>query len=90
MGTNSLYLSFNSAAAFSFVCAVNASSIFGYLIQTITIFANSSDYADVYKFYDDKVAEYLKQYGDPYGIFKDDTTLVNREKIISERTLKNT
>ena len=31
----------NSAAAFSFVCAVNASSIFGYLIQTITIFANS-------------------------------------------------
>ena len=32
-------------------------------------------------FYDDKVAEYLKQYGDPYGIFKDDTTLVNREKI---------
>ena len=39
------------------------------------------DYADVYKFYDDKVAEYLKQYGDPYGIFKDDTTLVNREKI---------
>ena len=39
------------------------------------------EYADVYKFYDDKVAEYLKQYGDPYGIFKDDTTLVNREKI---------
>ena len=39
------------------------------------------DYADVYKFYDDKVAEYLKQYGDPYGIFKDDTTLANREKI---------
>lgn len=40
------------------------------------------EYADVYKFYDEKVAEYLKQYGDPYGIFKDDTTLTNREKIL--------
>lgn len=39
------------------------------------------EYADVYKFYDEKVSEYLKQYGDPYGIFQDDTTLNNREKI---------
>lgn len=38
-------------------------------------------YEDVYKFYDDKVAEYVKQYGDPYGIFADDPTLNNREKI---------
>ena len=39
------------------------------------------EYADVYKFYDEKVSEYIKQYGDPYGIFTDDTTLKNREKI---------
>lgn len=38
-------------------------------------------YEDVYKFYDEKVAEYVKQYGDPYKIFTDDTTLNNREKI---------
>lgn len=39
------------------------------------------EYADVYKFYDEKINEYLKQYGDPYGIFADDPTLSNREKI---------
>lgn len=39
------------------------------------------EYADVYKFYDEKVEEYLKQYGDPYRIFEGDTTLANREKI---------
>lgn len=38
------------------------------------------EYSDIYKFYDEKVAEYVKQYGD-LGIFKDDTTLKNREKI---------
>ena len=38
-------------------------------------------YEDVYKFYDEKVAEYVKQYGDPYGIFTDDPTKQNREKI---------
>jgi hypothetical protein len=38
-------------------------------------------YEDVYKFYDKKVEEYLKQYGDPYGIFAGDTTLENRDKI---------
>lgn len=31
-------------------------------------------YEDVYKFYDKKKAEYVKQYGDPYGIFTDDPT----------------
>ncbi len=39
------------------------------------------EYSDVYKFYDEKVNEYLKQYGDPYGIFTDDTRLDNRKKI---------
>ena len=39
------------------------------------------EYADVYRFYDEKVNEYLKQYGDPYGIFTDDTTWQNRERI---------
>lgn len=38
-------------------------------------------YEDVYKFYDEKVDEYIKQYGDPYGIFKDDPTKDNRDKI---------
>lgn len=38
-------------------------------------------YEDVYKFYDEKVEEYIKQYGDPYNIFKDDPTQANREKI---------
>ena len=38
-------------------------------------------YEDVYKFYDEKVAEYIKQYGDPYGIFTDDPTASNRERI---------
>lgn len=39
------------------------------------------EYEDVYKFYDEKVAEYIKQYGDPYEIFKDDPTPSNRSKI---------
>ena len=38
-------------------------------------------YEDVYKFYDEKVAEYIEQYGDPNNIFTDDPTLNNREKI---------
>lgn len=38
-------------------------------------------YEDVYKFYDEKVAEYVTQYGDPYGIFTDDPSMSNREKI---------
>jgi hypothetical protein len=39
------------------------------------------EYEDIYKFYDNKVSEYLKQYGDPNGIFTDDTTLKNRSNI---------
>jgi len=39
------------------------------------------NYEDVYKFYDRKKAEYLEQYGDPYNIFKGDTTEGNREVI---------
>lgn len=38
-------------------------------------------YEDVYKFYDEKKHDYISQYGDPYGIFKDDPTEKNREKI---------
>jgi len=39
------------------------------------------EYEDVYKFYDKKVKEYIKQYGDPYGIFSDDTSVKNRDNI---------
>lgn len=39
------------------------------------------DYDEVYKFYDDRKREYIEQYGDPYGIFANDPTLENREKI---------
>ena len=38
-------------------------------------------YEDVYHFYDERKAEYIRQYGDPYGIFMDDPTEKNREKI---------
>lgn len=38
-------------------------------------------YEDVYRFYDERKQEYIDQYGDPYGIFKDDPTVDNREKI---------
>lgn len=36
---------------------------------------------DIYKFYDEKKKEYIDQYGDPYGIFKDDPSEANRESI---------
>lgn len=39
------------------------------------------DYADIYRFYDDKKDQWIKQYGDPYGIFTGDTTEINRDKI---------
>ena len=39
------------------------------------------DYSEVYRFYDDMKQEYLNQYGDPYGIFADDTTVANRENV---------
>lgn len=38
-------------------------------------------YEDVYKFYDKKKAEYLDQYGDPYGIFDDEPTEKNRTNV---------
>ena len=38
-------------------------------------------YSDIYKFYDEKKQEYIDMYGDPYGIFKNDPTLSNRETI---------
>ena len=39
------------------------------------------NYEDVYSFYDRRKEDYIKQYGDPYGIFTDDTTEKNRDKI---------
>ncbi len=39
------------------------------------------EYEEVYKFYDDMKDEYISQYGDPYNIFNDDTTVKNRENI---------
>ena len=39
------------------------------------------EYEDIYKFYDERKQEYIEQYGDPYGIFKEDTTSKNRDKI---------
>lgn len=41
----------------------------------------SVSYEDIYKFYDEKKKEYIDQYGDPYGIFKDDPSEANRESI---------
>lgn len=38
-------------------------------------------YEDVYKFYDKKKAEYIEQYGDPYGIFDDEPTEKNRPNV---------
>lgn len=44
------------------------------------------EYSDVYEFYDRKKQEYIKDNGDPYGIFTDDPTPKNRgtvEKFIT-------
>ena len=38
-------------------------------------------YEDIYKFYDERKEEYIEQYGDPYGIFTEDTTEQNRDNI---------
>jgi hypothetical protein len=38
-------------------------------------------YEDIYKFYDQRKAEYIEQYGDPYGIFSGDPTEANRESV---------
>ncbi len=39
------------------------------------------DYEEVYAFYDRKKEEYIAQYGDPYGIFTDDTSEKNRDAV---------
>lgn len=39
------------------------------------------EYEDVYKFYDEMKETWIRDMGDPYGIFKDDVTLGNRDKI---------
>jgi len=39
------------------------------------------EYEDVYSFYDKKKEEYVKQNGDPYGIFKNDPTPNNRNTV---------
>ena len=38
-------------------------------------------YEDIYSFYDKKKEEYIKQNGDPYGIFDDDPTEKNRNTV---------
>lgn len=38
-------------------------------------------YEDIYAFYDQRKRDYVAQYGDPYGIFGDDTSEKNRENI---------
>lgn len=40
-----------------------------------------ASYYDIYRFYDEKKREYIEMYGDPYGIFENDTTESNREII---------
>ena len=39
------------------------------------------EYGDIYKFYDEMKQDYINQYGDPYGIFTEDTTVANRENV---------
>lgn len=39
------------------------------------------EYQDIYAFYDKRKKDYIKQYGDPYNIFTDDTSEKNRENI---------
>lgn len=44
-------------------------------------------YEDVYSFYDKRKEEYIKQNGDPYGIFNNDTVLNNRDTVKTFITL---
>ena len=39
------------------------------------------DYKEIYMFYDKKKREYIAQYGDPYGIFAEDTAKKNRDSV---------
>lgn len=41
------------------------------------------EYEEIYKFYDKKKEEYIKQNGDPYGIFADDPTEKNRDTVMT-------
>jgi hypothetical protein len=45
-------------------------------------------YEDIYAFYDKKVAEYIKTFGDPNGIFANNPTESNREKISNFITIR--
>lgn len=45
------------------------------------------DYEDVYKFYDQRKEEYIKQNGDQYGVFANDATKKNRENVKTFITL---
>lgn len=38
-------------------------------------------YSEIYKFYDDKKAEFIRKTGDPYGFYKDDPTENNRQAV---------
>lgn len=38
------------------------------------------EYEDIYKFYDDKMMEYLKQYGDPNGIFTESNNIMLKNR----------
>ena len=44
-------------------------------------------YEEVYSFYDKKRDEYISQNGDPYGIFKNEPTIKNRESVKTFITL---
>lgn len=46
-------------------------------------------YEDVYKFYDKRREEYIAQNGDPYGIFENDPTVLNRKNVETFITLPN-
>lgn len=39
------------------------------------------EYKEVYEFYDQMKKDYISQYGDPYGIFTDDTSEKNRSSV---------
>ena len=38
-------------------------------------------YSEIYKFYDEKKAEFIQKTGDPYGFYKDDPTESNRDSV---------
>jgi len=38
------------------------------------------DYKDIYEFYDERMYEYLDQYGDPYGVFTEQNETMNKNR----------